>query len=95
MGKSNFKIGWVRVAVAVILSFLFLAILIPNTGTIITVATIPPTRIVEHRPQQIALLVAMLLVPLSCIYLGARRFRILELIGWSLLVGLFILATQK
>jgi len=77
-------------------ALLFLAILIPNTGRIVMdTATTPPTHQIKDRPQQIAMLLAMLAVPLACIFFGARRSRSLEIFGWVLLVGLFILATQK
>ena len=96
MKKSKPRIGWGRVAGALVFSLLFLSILIPNTGRIVVDrSTTPPTYTITERPQQIAMLVAMLLVPLVCIYFGARRFPFLEFIGWALLVGLFILATQK
>lgn len=96
MEKTTPKIGWARVAAAALLSFLFLAILIPNTGRIVVdLSTTPPTYNITERPQQIAMLVAMLLVPLACIFFGVRRFRVLEFIGWFLLVGLFVLATEK
>ena len=96
MEKSKSKISWVRIAAAAILAFLFLSILIPNTGRIVVDhSTNPPTYLIKDRPQHIVMLVVILLVPLNCIYFGARRFPILELIGWVLLVGLFIVATQK
>jgi len=96
MENSKSRIGRRRVAGALLLSFLFLFILIPNTGRIVVDrSTTPETYTITERPQQIAMLVALLLVPLACIYFGAGRFRFVEFIGWALLVGLFIMATLK
>jgi len=52
---------------------------------------------ITELPQQIASLVAILLVPLAAIYFGVRysRFRWMEPVGWALLVILFITATHK
>jgi hypothetical protein len=95
MEKPRFKISWGRLIAAVLLSFLFLGILIPNTGRIVVDhSTIPPTFLIKDRPQQICGIVAILLIPLACIYFGSRRFW-LEFIGWVFLVGLFVLASQK
>ena len=94
MEKSESRIGWIRVTAAFLLSLLFLAILIPHTGRIhLDRSTQPPSLIITDRPRQIATLVSMLAVPLSWIYLGARRYRSLELVGWFLLIALFAWAT--
>jgi hypothetical protein len=96
MEKAKSTIGPWRIAGALILSFFFLGILIPNTGRIVVDrSTVPPTYTITGRSQQIAMLVGMLIAPLACIYFGARRSRLLEYVGWCLLVGLFVLATQK
>ena len=96
MENTKRRVGLVRVAVAALFALLFLAILIPNTGRIVVdTSTTPPSYHIEDRRRQIATLLAMLVVPLVCICFGARRSRILEVFGWVLLVGLFILATQK
>jgi len=95
MEKSRFKIGWGRLSVAVLLSLLFLAMIIPNLGRVVVDhSTTPPTFIIKDRPQQIAMFVGILLVPVACIFFGARRFW-LEFIGWALLAGLFILALNR
>ena len=96
METSKRQIGWVRASLAALVTLLFLGILIPNTGRIVVdTSTTPATYHIKDRPQQIAMLVGMLAVPFACIFFGARRSRVLEIIGWVLLVGLFILATQK
>ena len=80
------------------LTFLILAIGIPNMGTIvIDRSTKPPTLTITELPQQIASLVAILLVPLAAMYFGVRysRFRWMEPVGWALRVILFITATHK
>jgi hypothetical protein len=94
--KPKRQVGRVRASLAVLIALLFLGILIPNTGRVIVdTSTTPATFQIVGRPQQIAMLVGLLLVPFGCIFLGARRSRVVETIGWVLLVGLFILATQK
>ena len=96
MKNMKLRVGKVRASLAASCAFLFLGILIPNTGRIVAdTSTIPPTIQITDRPQQIATLVAMVVVPLACIFFGARRNRTLEVFGWVLLVGLFLLATQK
>ena len=96
MEKTKHKIGWWRASFAAVLSFLFLAILIPNTGRIVVDrSTTPPTLTIADRPQQIAMLVGVLLIPLACIVVGARRRHAVEFVGWIVLVVLFVLATQK
>jgi hypothetical protein len=97
MKKSMSKNAWIRVTIASLFAFLLLAILIPNTGRIIVDhSTTPTTFIIKDRPQQIAGIVAILLVPLVCIYFGTRdRLRFLEFVGWVLMAGLFILLMQN
>ena len=98
MEKAKSKLGFFRVTAAALLSFLFLAMLIPNVGKIVVDrSTTPATYTITDRPQQIAMLVGLLLVPLSLIYLGAKGigFRVLEHIGWMLLSVLVILATKQ
>lgn len=96
MEQSEPKIGWVRIAAALLLSFLFLIILIPHTGRIhMDSSTTPPTFRVVDRPQEIAKLVAMLIVPLAWIYFGARRSGLMEFAGWFLLIAFFALATSR
>ena len=98
MENAKPKIRWVRLVFAFLLAYLICAILIPNMGKIvIDRSTQPPTLTVTQLPQQIAVLVAIVLVPLNCIYFGLRssRFRWLEPLGWGVLVILFIISTQK
>jgi hypothetical protein len=83
--KIKSKIGWYRVIAAVLLSFLFLAMLVPNADKIVA------------GPSTIAVLAGVLLVPLSLIYLGAKGIGlpVLEYIGWAMLVVLVALATKQ
>jgi hypothetical protein len=78
MEKAKSRYDWVRGVAAAFFTLLYLAILIPNLWSI----------------KQLAVYVAILIVPLACIHFGADRFRFLEIIGWGLLAGLFILVTQ-
>jgi hypothetical protein len=90
MEEAKFKIRWGRVAAAAFLSLIFFAVIFPNLGRLdVDHSTIPPTFIIKNRPEQIALWVAILLLPLACILFGGRRFW-LELIGWVLLAGLYL-----
>ena len=98
MENTKRKIGWVRPVLALLLAYLICAILIPNMGRIvIDRSTQQPTSTVIELPQQIAVLVAILLVPLNCIYFGARSLRHswLEPVGWGILAILFVIATHK
>lgn len=81
---------------ALLFSFLFLAVLIPHTGKIIANHSAnPPTFTITDRPQEITMLICLLLVPLACIYFGVKKFRFLEFVGWLLLAGLFVIAINK
>jgi len=70
------RLGWIRGTAASVLTLLYLAILIPNLWSL----------------TQFVIYVGILLIPLACIHFGAGSVRWLEIIGWVLLVGLFILA---
>ncbi len=60
-------------------------------------STKPATYTVTELPQQIAILVAILLIGLTGIYLGARHLRCfwVEPIGWIILAGILIMAMNE
>jgi hypothetical protein len=74
-----------RAAVAIIVALLMLAVALPNTQHArIDVTTAPPTAHVENDVIAIAIVLAMTLLPLTCVLGGLRRVRRLELVGWLL-----------
>jgi hypothetical protein len=73
--KSKSKFGWIRGGTATVFTLLYVAILIPNLVSF----------------NELVLSIGFLLVPLSCIHFGANRFMWLEVIGWVIFAGLFML----
>lgn len=82
------KISWGRMAIAIFIAYLHLGSIIPSTGRVVADhSTFPPTTHIEGRFCEVSMLVAGMLLPLICIFWGARRSRALEAVGWILLLG--------
>jgi hypothetical protein len=85
-------------AVALLLACFDLAVLVPSLGRIVVDhSTFPPTHSVQDLPQQIAILVAVLLAGVAGVYFGARHLRFcwLEPIGWIILAFVLIMAMSE
>jgi hypothetical protein len=78
MGAARQKYRWIRGVAALLLVFLFLGTRIPNTMSFI----------------ELAIDIALIFVALVCIHFGEARSRLLEVVGWLLLVSLFAWATK-
>jgi hypothetical protein len=94
--KSTRSIGIGRILLAGFFALMFLAMVIPCTGRIVIdhTATSYTSKIVD-RPKHIAILLGVVAVPLSCIFIGAKRSSGLELFGWLALIFLLILPFFK
>lgn len=95
--KSAHKGGrWARVALAVLLAFLFLGVVLPNTGrVVIDQTTTPPTAHIVDRGSDCLIVIGMVTVPFVCILFGMFRRREVETFGWLLLVVLVVFAFTK
>ena len=87
---------WVRWALAVFLVLVFLGIILPGTGrVVIDHATTPPTPHIVGRIQGSLIAIAVAVVPLALICIGAFRRSPLEIPGWILLAVLVVIVIMK
>ncbi|HVU27193.1 MAG TPA: hypothetical protein VHG71_05595 [Verrucomicrobiae bacterium] len=95
MEKSDTK-SWkcVRGVLAILLAFIAVAVVFPNTGHFAIDPTTHKTAF-ERNFNDTAFIFAAPIIPLICVFLGMFRHRkLLEHVGWALLVILFVVCLR-
>jgi len=85
---------WFRSWLAAMVALIFLMILFPRSGRFVR-EPVTGYHLIEDRPQQMAIISFVLLVPVAIVYWGSKRNSKLEFVGWVLLIGLFSAAMVK
>ena len=89
--KIDAKFGkLVRGVIALFLALLIVAIQIPNAGHIVVHPTISPATVFESSFRDRLFVCLGPVFPLICIFVGMFRFKMLEHIGWALLIIFFV-----
>ena len=82
---------WLRFFFALLGSLFITTVGLPNTPqAVVDNSTNPPTVHIETSSLNIAIVLALGLIPLACVAVGIRRWVGLEIAGWLLLVALVV-----
>ena len=100
MGKLSIgdsaRIGFLRPFLAGVLMLLLFASVIPNIGRVVTdPSASPPIHRIERDWTPLLYLAGVVAVPLTMIFVGAKRSRKVEIAGWVLLMIAVFLGAFK
>jgi len=84
---------WISRTIAILAALFYLAVIIPNIMPRGWPANLQLTVEANGRdPYALAMYVGLMSITLACIFIGQRRSRLAEGIGWTVLLGLLVLA---
>jgi hypothetical protein len=81
---------WLRGSAAVLMALLVVAIALPNAGRVVIDHSAPQGGHIEGRVRDSIVIIGITLLPLACILFIGRRWWVVEAVGWTLLLLLFV-----
>ena len=90
--KPPFPVAWVSGGLAFLVAFFIVAVTLPNTDRAMIDKSVSPARLyMQPQPFLVCGILALTFIPALCIFLFAKRWFVVELIGWLILGSLLAL----
>jgi hypothetical protein len=91
MKKTRRPIPWVSGSVATVVALFIVAATLPNTDRVVTDRTFSPAHIyLQPQPWVVCYILALIFVPVSCIFILSRRWVFFEWFGWIILACVLV-----
>jgi hypothetical protein len=89
MEKTRRPIPWLSGSLATVVALLIVASTLPNTDRAAADHTFNPPRIyIQPQPWVVCYILALTFIPVFCIFILSRRWKLFEWLGWSVLAYL-------